>query len=156
MWGRGRHAACPTRPFVFQAVAWPQSDESACISASSRWKGTCPESCWQGSRPALAPEWDPACLGPRDSAQAAVFSWHMLCLGCGGPGAWFQKPGFRGHVGSVMWLSGLQDVKHTPRGVQTLGEAEWAPSRGTSLRADRLGCVVGGRRLAECGASGAF
>ena len=109
-----------------------------------------------GEPPGSGPRMGPGLLGPRDSAWAAVFSWRVLCLGCGGPGAWFRHLGFRGHMGSVVWLSGLQNAKHTPRGVQTLGEAEWSPSRGTRLRVDRLGCVGGGRRLAERGASGSL
>lgn len=49
-------------PFVFQVVTWRlHSDESACISASSRWTRTCPLGCWQGSR-RLRPQSRPATL----------------------------------------------------------------------------------------------
>lgn len=77
-----------------------------------------------GEPPCSGPRMGPGLLCPCDSARAAVFSWRVLCLGCGGPGTWFRQLVFRGHMGSVVWLSGLQDVKHTPCGVQTLGEAE--------------------------------
>lgn len=95
------HVAHPVRPFVFQvATRRPQFDESACISASSRWTRTCPGSCWQGSLPALAAEW--ACCVP----VTGRIGQRALCLGhdgLGAPGLWEHPPG----AGlRVMWFGG--------------------------------------------------
>lgn len=110
----GVGTSLPYRVPCLSVNAWLQSDESACISASSRWKRTCPESCWQGELPGSGPRRGPGLL-------ASVTLHRLLCsagtccaLGVAGQELGFQKLGFR------MWA--------------LVSVAQWAPGREAPLQ----------------------
>lgn len=87
-----------------------------------------PESCWAGQPPSSGPGMGPGLLGPRDSGWPPCLA--DTCYASGVAGQALRQLGFHGHMGSVMWFSGLQDAKDAPHGVQMLGEARLGPQQG--------------------------
>ena len=139
-----RHTARPARPFVFQAVSRPQSDESACISASSRWMRTRPESCWQGSRPALAPEWDPTCWAPVTLHGPPCLAGVCCALGVAG-----QALG-SGSLGSVdTWARSCGSVGSRMRSTPLAGCRRWERQSGPPAGAQGCGWTAWGALEAE-------
>lgn len=68
-----------------------------------------------GQPPSSGPGMGLGLLGPRDSGWPLCLA--DTCCASGVAGQALRQLGFHGHMGSVMWFSGLQDAKDAPHGV---------------------------------------